>query len=309
MMADDQEQPKTRMGFLPKLVLWSLVLLFGFLYLGTLEREPGDLMPLAMRDGGSSKPEASPAAPDQPQATSSDSGPVALTAPDAESAVAPAAEEATPVAEVATPVAEVATPVAEIATPTVEPEATLAKPAAPEPMPESDVSKEEAEAFAQALMTNTAEPTGAAPAPPTGPSPKAAVSAAQVASSAGQASEATALEPTAELGEDTGPQSGAMDSAATTDAAASGAAPAPVAGPPARGGSTTDWVARHRAERDAYYAERRRQAEAFARQRWQAMQRMAPAGPAMLPPPSGYTPYGRWPTPPAMRYPSVPAAQ
>jgi hypothetical protein len=60
---------------------------------------------------------------------------------------------------------------------------------------------------------------------------------------------------------------------------------------------------------DAYYAEQRRQAEAYARERWQAMQRMRPPmGPGMLPPPSPYAGQGPWAPPQMPSYPSAPQA-
>jgi hypothetical protein len=285
MMADDQEQPKTRMGFLPKLVLWSLVLLFGFLYLGSLERDQKGATPVATSGGGgeSAPPTAAtagaPEVPAQPQAQTT----AAAQAPT--TPVRPAAETVEATTKTAA--------------------ATLAAPAAsPEPSadgPESsagEVSQEEAEAFAQALMTKVA-----------GSGPRSAEQAATAEEDAQPAPSTVVPDASAESAEVADAPSAVAEAAdlasATKDPSAipESVAPAPVA--PARGG---DWVARHRAEIEAYYAERRRQAEAFARERWQAMRSLYPAGPPIMPTPSPLlSPYGRWPAPPAPRYPSAPS--
>ncbi|MCF8005593.1 MAG: hypothetical protein K9L32_15580, partial [Chromatiaceae bacterium] len=99
---EGQEQAKPRMGFLPKMVLWSLVLLFGFLYLGSLERKTGEsLMPFSMGGGdretpaaavpaaasgaaseiASAAPSAPPAQPEQTAPASGPKSPAAASAP------------------------------------------------------------------------------------------------------------------------------------------------------------------------------------------------------------------------------------
>ncbi len=56
-MADTENNAaSSKLGFLPKLMLWSLVLLFGYLYLGAVERHGGSVgtAPVDMADGEAS---------------------------------------------------------------------------------------------------------------------------------------------------------------------------------------------------------------------------------------------------------------
>ncbi|MFP4496324.1 MAG: hypothetical protein ACLFN3_10415, partial [Halochromatium sp.] len=82
--ADNVEQPKQRMGFLPKLVLWSLVLLFGFLYLGSLERQPGEPFNPFAKSG------------DEPPAPEAAAPQLSESAPASQSAQQPSQQPATP---------------------------------------------------------------------------------------------------------------------------------------------------------------------------------------------------------------------
>jgi hypothetical protein len=127
-VADEQEQTKPRSGFFPKLLLWVLVIAFGYLYLGSLDRNKDD----------------------------GDSPATAQKAP------APAAESAAGSAVPATSASAAAGSGSGAAWPArpqpVASSGTAAQPAADDAgRAERDVSKTEAEAFAQALMDKQGE--------------------------------------------------------------------------------------------------------------------------------------------------------
>ncbi len=266
----------SKLGFLPKLLLWSLVLLFGYLYLGAVERHGsstetaaddaagGQVSAVASTgsDGvvaGAEQTATSPAA--QQAASSSGSAPTippALAAPSV--AVAPP-----PVAAVKSAPAPIAPPPApkpasalvqsERATPPAGPVAGAASEGS-----EHQVSKAEAEAFAHAVMQKPPQAAAAA-------APPAPVSAAPVATSA--------LTPPAV--QQPAPQ---MPSFAVPQQPMQ-AMPAPMQRPGVVPSNTAEGSAATGAQRAmSDYEARRRQAMQEARQRWEQAYRMRPAAPA-----------------------------
>ena len=245
--ADAQEQAKPRMSFLPKLLLWSLVLLFGYLYLGSLERQAGEpFMPFTM--GGGQSPEA--------------------PAPSAAPATASVPTAARPQTAQSQPVEPTAQP--RVAGSSASPSANT-----------QDVSEQEAVAFAKAVMTKQAE---------------SMVAPLQKPAAAQQAPAQTAASAPTAIATPSAPAAAAPAQQAQTPAATE-AAPANSPGRPAVAAdapaSAEGWAAQRRVEAEAFYAERRRQAEEAARQHWDAMRRMQQPAPWQAAP-AGATPYGAY---------------
>lgn len=300
-MADTENNAaSSKLGFLPKLMLWSLVLLFGYLYLGAVERHGGSVgtAPADMADGeasvvSSSPPAAVSATAEQPVPTPvSQPAPSAVAATSAPAAPAPAAP--TPVrAPVAAPApASVSAPVSAKA-----PAAPSVPAAAPGPIvgasseePEHEVSKAEAQAFAHAVMRNSEQ---GAVAPESAPTQSTAPQAMQQPTPRGPAAPSpSTVAPT--------PQ---MPMAATPQP------PMPMMPPPqmvpqiapqlerpaAAAPSANERPAATGAQRAmSDYEAMRRQAMEEARQRWEQAYRMRPPAPA---PYYGYPGYYRVPAP------------
>jgi len=256
-VAEEQEQPKARSGFFPKLLLWVLVIAFGYLYLGSLERNKSDEGAPATAVQPAPKPatEAKPAAPASAGATS-----------------AAQSQPATPGAA-GRPSSGAAT------------------------QAERQVSKTEAEAFAQALMDKQAKPTASKPAqppPPQAPAQPSKPSAAAPVPQTSAAQSPTLPLPPPRMQPSAGAQSVApAPSAAAEPASAGKAAEAeqPSAGqaqaPSPRALSARERVY-ERARIAAEYRELRRQAIEQARRRWYYSHAM----PGPYPSPGYYGPPG-----------------
>jgi hypothetical protein len=349
MAASGDQASNNRLTFLPKLLLWALVLLFGYLYLGAVERseqimsppvadtgEPA-AEPVADAAAGTGAVEA-PAKPAEPVAKAEpavDKASAVATSPAAPAtAAAPQPARAPAFQPSAPPAPQVAAPpaVPPAVTERAEPQkpaapapvAAVSQPSAPEPtepmQPEAPaaaetpvdvaktadgaekVTKAEAEAFAQALMSEESSGAGApaeagqapaAPAPgapaPQPPSvmPAPARSAPMMPRPAAPpqpaAAAQTAPQPATAPRAPMRPQPPAMPAAPT---------------PPQRGQS----VAERRAELIEQYEAMRKQAMEEAQKRWEQYYGTRPpmpmGGPRMPMYPPGYAP-GRMPTAPA----------
>ncbi len=300
-MADVEPGPTSRLGFLPRVLLWSLVLLFAFLYLGAIEPVP-------------------PSASHTPSATPREAG-SAGDRVDALSAIhavepAPALAEDSPTTDTPAPVDGAGPETAPGDDVSVasgdgaadgraagEPSGTgeAAAGDAVAERPAAAVSEAEANAFANALLTsepgsvgNTANEAGSVPAdrPVPDPSPASAtVSKAPGPSGATGPAAVSAGSPSQAPGPDaTGPDTDYLfrGDATGTDSSAAVATPS--------GRPLPDLVA-ERERVAAQYAEMQRQAMEEARRRWEAVYgQLPPQGPVGAP---YEPPYPEWfPSPP-----------
>jgi hypothetical protein len=316
-MADDQEQPvaedqkesKSRMSFFPKLLLWALVIAFGYLYIGSLERDQGEGD--APATAGQASPPAAPAQPAvdaEPAPTASaetaSSGSAAATGSTAGAAWPAQPQRAAPAAPAEPQTAQQPQPQPAAPAAPAEPQAAQQPTDDAAATGEREVSKTEAEAFAHALMdkegaAQTSKPTApeSQPEPPDQPKASGAAPAAQTSATQ---SPTLPLPPPQQAGAATAPAQPEVSTPTGDDTAAAGAEPGPGQVMPPPPLTSRDRVYQ-RARIAAQYRELRRQAIEDARRRWYESHPM----PGRIPVPGFYGTPGY----PAPGYPAADPSQ
>jgi hypothetical protein len=310
MAASGEQASDSRLSFLPKLLLWGLVLLFGYLYLGAVERSeqlvgqsaPGAADTMAQTGGTESPSAGVTTTPDrQPAAAAQPAAGLAVQQPTQSEPVRAAASPTPPAAQAtAEPPAppRVAEPMpaptptsmpAPIAAPAPQSQPVTAQPSPA--TPEDKVTKAEAAAFAQAVMSEeaTVEDDAAEAAATTPPAAASAPTPAQPAAAPAQpaAAQPPARAPVAPpaMAAPRLPQPPAMPRAAPASQPGvqqgAGAAPVP------------------REELMKQYEAMRKQAMEDAQKRWQQYYGNRPPMPMGAPPVPMYPGYapGRMPAP------------